>query len=206
MTSQYIECEGKTKEDALENALQELGVDRDQVSVTILNEATKGILGLGAKPAKIRVTVKEDLSSPESILCGMIDLMRIDATINSEMVDGKLHLNIDSEVSGLLIGRHGRTLNALQYLLNSILHKNSLVKKRVIVDIENYRQRHEDRLAELAYLIGDRVKKSQRNFVMDPMPPQDRRIIHITLEPDDELRTFSRGDGEMRRVVITPQR
>jgi len=202
MTLQYIECEGKTKEEALENALNELGVDREQVSVSVLSEPTKGILGLGAKLAKVRVTVKEDLSTPENILRNILEFMGIDTKIESSMVNGQLHLNIETETPGLLIGKHGRTLNSLQYLLNSILHKNSLVKKRVIVDTENYRGRHENRLAELAQLIGDRVKKTKRNFVMDPMPPQDRRIIHISLESDDELRTFSRGEGEMRRVVI----
>lgn len=206
MTPQYIESEGKTKEDALENALNELGVNREQVSVTVLNEPTKGILGLGAKLAKVRVTVKEDLTTPENILRKMLDLMGIEGEINSQMVNGRLHLDIDSDSPGLIIGRHGRTLNALQYLLNSILHKNSLVKKRVIVDTENYRQRHENRLAELAQIIGDKVKRTGRNFVMDPMPPQDRRIIHITLESDSELRTFSRGDGDMRRVVIVSRR
>ena len=206
MTLQYIECEGKTKEEALENALQELGVNIDQVSVTLLSEGTKGILGLGAKPAKVRVTVKEDLTTPEDILHRMIDLMGINGEIRSEMVNGRLHLNIDTDSPGLLIGRYGRTLNSIQYLLNSILHKGSLVKKRVSVDTENYRERHENRLAELAYLIGEKVKRTGRNFVMDPMPPQDRRLIHITLESDNELRSYSRGEGEMRCVVITTQK
>lgn len=204
MTLEYIECEGKTKEEALENALNELGVNREQVGVTVLNEATKGILGLGAKSAKVRVTVKENLTTPENILRKMLDLMGIEGEIDSKMVDGRLHLDIvDTESPGLIIGKHGRVLNALQYLLNSILHKNSLVKKRVTVDTENYRERHENRLAELAHILGDKVKKNGRNFVMDPMPPQDRRIIHITLESDSELRTYSQGNGEMRRVVIT---
>lgn len=204
MTLEYIECEGKTKEEALEKALNELAVNREQVGVTVLNEATKGILGLGAKSAKVRVTVKENLTTPENILRKMLDLMGIEGEIDSKMVDGRLHLDIvDTESPGLIIGKHGRVLNALQYLLNSILHKNSLVKKRVTVDTENYRERHENRLAELAHILGDKVKKNGRNFVMDPMPPQDRRIIHITLESDSELRTYSQGNGEMRRVVIT---
>ncbi|RKU38953.1 protein jag [Candidatus Poribacteria bacterium] len=201
---QYIEVEEDTTEEALEVALKELGVNREQVSVKVIHEPTKGILGLGAKLAKIRVTLKEDISStPEVVLHEILSHMGLEAEIESQIINGSVHLTVSSDNPGILIGKHGQTLNAVEYLLNCILNRSSLVKKKVFVDAEGYRERREQMLTDLAYRAAAKVKQTHQEIVLDPMPPRDRRIIHVTLQSDEDIRTHSRGEGMMRRVAVT---
>ena len=201
---QYIEVEENTTEEALEAALKELGVSRDQVSVKVIHEPTKGILGLGAKLAKIRVTLKEDISStPEAVLHEILSHMGLEAEIESQIINGSVHLTVSSDNPGILIGKHGQTLNAVEYLLNCILNRSSLVKKKVFVDAEGYRERREQMLTDLAYRAAAKVKQTHQEILLDPMPPRDRRIIHVTLQSDEHIRTYSRGEGMMRRVAVT---
>ena len=201
---QYIEVEEDTTEEALEVALKELGVNREQVSVKVIHEPTKGILGLGAKLAKIRVTLKEDISStPEAVLHEILSHMGLEAEIESQIINGSIHLTVSSDNPGILIGKHGQTLNAVEYLLNCILNRSSLVKKKVFVDAEGYRERREQMLMDLAYRAAAKVKQTHQEIVLDPMPPRDRRIIHVTLQSDEDIRTYSRGEGMMRRVAVT---
>ncbi len=201
---QYIEVEENTTEEALEAALKELGVSREQVSVRVLHEPTKGILGLGAKLAKIRVTLKEDISStPEAILHEILSHMGLEAEIESQIINGSVHLTVSTDNPGILIGKHGQTLNAVEYLLNCILNRSSLVKKKVFVDAEGYRERREQTLVDLAHRAAAKVKQTHQEIVLEPMPPRDRRIIHVTLQSDEDIRTHSRGEGMMRRVAVT---
>ena len=201
---QYIEVEEDTTEEALESALKELGVNREQVSVKVIHEPTKGILGLGAKLAKIRVTLKEDISStPEAVLHEILSHMGLNAEIESQVINGSVHLTVSSDNPGILIGKHGQTLNAVEYLLNCILNRSSLVKKKVFVDAEGYRERREQMLTDLASRAAEKVKQTHQEIVLDPMPPRDRRIIHVTLQSDEHIRTYSRGEGMMRRVAVT---
>ena len=201
---QYIEVEEDTTEEALEAALKELGVSRDQVSVRVIHEPTKGILGLGAKLAKIRVTLKEDVSStPEAVLHEILSHMGLEVQIESQIINGSVHLTVSSDNPGILIGKHGQTLNAVEYLLNCILNRSSLVKKKVFVDAEGYRERREQMLTDLAYRAAAKVKQTHQEIVLDPMSPRDRRIIHVTLQSDEHIRTYSRGEGMMRRVAVT---
>ena len=201
---QYIEVEENTTEEALEVALKKLDVSREQVSVKVIHEPTKGILGLGAKLAKIRVTLKEDISStPEAVLHEILSHMGLKAQIESQIINGSVHLTVSSDNPGILIGKHGQTLNAVEYLLNCILNRSSLVKKKVFVDAEGYRERREQILIDLAYRTAAKVKQTHQEIVLDPMPPRDRRIIHVTLQSDEYIRTYSRGEGIMRRVAVT---
>ena len=204
MTEQYIEEEGRTTEEAMELALKKLGVTRDQVRVTVLYEAKKSLFGLITKPAKVRISLKEDPSStPEGILKTLLAEMGIEADVNSEVSDGNIYLNINTPNAGLLIGRRGRTLDAIQHLLNCIVNRSSLVKRRVIVDAEQYRERREEILTNLAHKLASKVKTTGQEIVVEPMNPQDRRIIHLALQDDQEVTTFSRGEGSFRSVVIT---
>ncbi len=204
MTEQYVEQEGRTTEEAMELALAKLGATRDQVKVTVLCEGKKGLLGLISKPAKVRVSLREDPSStPEGILRNLLDGMGIECEIKSEMADGNIYLTVNTPNAGLLIGRRGRTLNAIQHLLNCIVNRSSLVKRRVIVDAEQYRERREESLVNLARKLASRVKTTGQEIVVEPMNPQDRRIIHLALQDDEEVTTFSRGEGSFRSVVIT---
>ena len=202
----YIETEGDTVEEAIELALSELEATREQVTIDIVNEPTKGILNFGAKPAKIRATLKQDVSSaPETILKEILNRMRIDGEIESYFIDGSTHLKIITDNPALLIGKHGQTLDAIERLLNCIVNKASLVKRRVFVDTEGYRERREERLIEMAHQVAEKVKHTDRDVVLAPMSARDRRVIHVTLKEDDVVSTYSQGDGEMRRVVVTTQ-
>ena len=202
----YIETEGDTVEEAIEHALNELGATREQVTIDIISEPTKGILNFGAKPAKVRATLKQDVSSaPETILKEILSRMGIEAEVESDLVDGSTHLNIATESPALLIGKHGQTLDAIERLLNCIINKASLVKKRVFVDTEGYRARREERLVEMARQVAEKVKYTDREVVLAPMSARDRRVIHVALKEDDVVSTYSQGEGEMRRVVVTTQ-
>lgn len=203
----YIEAEGDTVEEAIELALNELEVPREQVTIDILTEPTRGILNFGAKPAKVRATLNQDVSTaPETILKEMLNRMQIDdAEIETESIDGSTHLNILTETPALLIGKHGQTLDAIERVLNCIINKASLVKRRVFVDTQGYRARREERLVEMAHQVAEKVKYTDRDVVLAPMSARDRRIIHVTLKEDDVVSTYSQGDGEMRRVVVTTQ-
>ena len=202
----YIEAEGDTVEEAIEQALNELEATRDQVTIDLISEPTKGILNFGAKPARVRVTIKQDVSSaPETILKEILDRMGIDAEIESHFVDGSTHLNIFTNSPALLIGKHGQTLDAIERLLNCIVNKASLAKRRIFVDTEGYRERREERLIEMAHQVAEQVKYTNREMVLAPMSARDRRIIHVALKEDDVVSTYSQGEGDMRRVVITTQ-
>ena len=203
---QYVEIEGQTTGEALEHGLEELGVSRDQVNVKVIREPTKGIFGLGAKEAKVRLTLKQGVSStPEAIMTEILARMGVNAKIKSQIIDGSTHLIINADTPGLLIGRHGQTLNALEHILNCILNKSSLVKKKVFVDAEGYRERREQMLMDLAYRVATKVRQTNQEIVLDPMPPQDRRIIHTALHSDEHVRTYSRSGGVMKRVAVTPK-
>lgn len=201
---EYTEQEGATIEEAMESALQELGVTRDQVRVTVLSDAKKSLFGLVSKPARVRVCLKDDPTrTPEGILSTILTQMGIESQISSSISDGNIYLDIKTPSSGLVIGRRGRTLDAIQHLLNCIVNRSSLVKRRVIIDAEQYRERREEILVNLAHKLASRVKATGQEVVVDPMNPQDRRIVHIALQDDEEVTTFSRGEGSFRSVVIT---
>ena len=203
----YIETEGETVEEAIENALSELEATREQVTIDIINEPTKGILNFGAKPAKIRATLKQDVSAaPETVLKEILSRMGIDAKVETDYVDGSTHLNILTDSPALLIGKHGQTLDAIERILNCIVNKVSLAKRRVFVDAEGYRRRREERLIEMANQVAEKVRYTGRDVVLAPMSARDRRIIHVTLKEDEIVSTYSQGEGEMRRVVVTAQR
>ena len=202
----YIETEGDTVEEAIEQALTELEATREQVTIDLISEPTKGILNFGAKPAKVRVTIKQDVSSaPETILKEMLDRMGVDADVESRFLDGSTRLNILTDSPALLIGKHGQTLDAIERLLNCIVNKASLVKKRIFVDTEGYRERREERLIEIAHQMAEQVKYTHREIALAPMSARDRRIIHVALKEDGRVSTYSQGEGDMRRVVITTQ-
>ncbi len=203
----YIETEGETVEEAIENALSELEATREQVTIDIISEPTKGILNFGAKPAKIRATLKQDVSAaPETILKEILTRMGMDAKVEADYIDGSTHLNILTDSPALLIGKHGQTLDAIERILNCIVNKVSLAKKRVFVDTEGYRKRREERLIEMANQVADKVRYTGRDVVLAPMSARDRRVIHVALKEDEIISTYSQGEGDMRRVVVTTHR
>lgn len=203
-----IEIVARTKEDAIDMAVKELQVDPEQLRVDVLEETVnKGLLGLlNVGKVKVRVTVKEDISQEAVRLLREI-LVSMGISAQVEVFNRKDHivLNISGHDLGRIIGKRGQTLNALQYLLNIAVNKDREERERIIVDVAGYRQRREESLRKLALRKAERVKKYGKKEILYPMAPYERRIIHMTLQNNREVLTYSEGVEPHRRVIITPQ-
>ncbi|NLM37751.1 MAG: protein jag [Firmicutes bacterium] len=203
-----VEIVAKTKEEALELALKELNVDESKVKVEVLEEtSSKSFLGLlNVNRVKIRATIKEELAQKAvRFLRELLVNMGIFAQVEIFKRPGYVILNINGDDLGRLIGRHGQTLNALQYIVNLAVHKDSEDGDRVIIDVGGYRKRREENLKRLAQSAAERVKRKGKKEILSPMTPQERRIIHLTLQNNKEVVTHSEGEEPYRRVVISPK-
>jgi len=205
-----LEIEEKTVEEAIATACEKLKLPREKLEIEILSKGSSGIFGIvGAKKARIRVTAKvlpieAAGERAKEILTEIIKHVDVPTVVECDSREDHVYLNIISNGSGLLIGKRGKTLNSLQYLVNKLLQKEAGENISVVVDTEGYRSKREVSLTELAQQLGDKVKKSHRPLTTGPMNSQDRRIIHLALKEDQEVRTKSKGEGNLRRVVIYP--
>ncbi len=185
-----------------------MGIKRGNAVVKVLSEPSQGFLGLiGSKTARVMITIRHD---PGEYLQGfteeLLQIMGLRGRVKVSESDEQFEVAITGSQSGLLIGRRGRTLNDLQYLLNSILRRQfGEAAKRVLVDVESYRYRRERTLIRLAERTAQKVAATGREIAMETMNPQERRIIHLALQGHQEVLTHSRGDEPYRRVVITPR-
>lgn len=206
MELRTIEKRGKTVDEAIKTALDELGCELDDVSVEIVEEPSKGLLGfVGKKPAVVRITIRQ---TPEEetrmVLEDLLNKMKIDYQINSVEFDaGRVRINITGKDMGLLIGRKGETLNAVQFILSLIVNRDRPEKVHITLDVEDYRKKKEESLEALALRLSDKVKKTRKNVVMRPMTSQERRIVHTALQSDPQVTTYSLGDEPNRKVVIS---
>lgn len=207
-----LEIEEKTVEDAIALACQKLKLPREKLDIEIVSKGSSGIFGIvGAKKAKIRVSPKimpleASAERAKEILSEILSHVDLPTVIESEVKDEQICLNIISNGTGLLIGKRGKTLSALQHLVTKILHKEVGENVSVVVDTENYRSKRETSLTELAQQLSEKVKKTHRSLTTGPMNAQDRRVIHLALKEDLEVKTKSKGEGNLRRVVIYPVR
>ncbi|NQS76455.1 MAG: protein jag [Peptococcaceae bacterium] len=203
-----IEKIGKTIDEAVDKALQELDATRDEVDVDILEEPSKGILGLiNVRPAKVKVTLRDNPSKRASgLLKSIFHSIDMDIKINISENERTVFIDLEGNDLGILIGRRGETLDALQYLLNLAANKNQEIRKKIIVDIEGYRGRREKTLQRLALKLADKAKQRGRNVVLEPMSAQERRIIHTTLQGREDIYTFSEGDEPYRKIIISPKK
>lgn len=205
----FAEKTGKTVEDAIAACLAELGVVRDRVKIEVLEEpAKKGLFGLlGTRLAKVRVSYEDNPGELASeFLKRVCTSMGVDAQFEPIQRGEHWVVNISGEELGILIGRRGDTLEALQYLTNLAVSKQLAEKVRIIVDVEGYRQRREETLVRLAKRLSDKVKRTGNKVVLEPMNPHERRIIHTALQDDIRISTFSEGEEPNRRVVISLKR
>jgi spoIIIJ-associated protein len=206
---EFQEFDGKSTEEAIENACANFQVSPEQLEIEIVSVGSPGIFGLGGRKAKIRAALREEseellLSSAKEILETILERVQEQATVSVHQEDDRISLRIETEDAGLLIGKQGQTLDALQYLVTKMLAKKSRRKVRITIDVEAYRARHNEALAHLAQKYGEKVKKSGRPIILSPMNPYDRRIVHMALQDDKELKTMSRGEGLYKKVVISP--
>lgn len=203
-----IEATGKTVEAAYEQALRELGASREQTEMEVLIEPKPGFLGLfGGTDARVRVTMK-DLSvveTAEAFLRNVFRLMNlpVDLTVTADEEIATIHLIGDN--LGVLIGKHGQTLDSLQYLTN--LAANCGVnedRRRIFIDIEDYRSRREETLRILAKRLAEKSCRTGEKIMLEPMNCHERKIIHLTLQGNDKVKTYSYGYEPHRKVVIEP--
>jgi spoIIIJ-associated protein len=268
---QTVETTGRTVEEAIQKALDELGVDEDEVEVEVLSEGSKGVLGLGAGEARVRVTTlpyededeydedegydeededfvedEDEVAPPgnrryetavapsareapppervrgiepeaepfaalaQKTLADLLERMGMEADVQLDAAEldedlPSVELSISGEFMGILIGRHGDTLAALQFLLGLLVSREAGRRVRVIVDVEGYRERRARMLRDMAMRAADRAQRYRQPIFMDPMIPSERRIVHLTLANHPYVATHSIGEGDGRRVVVSPK-
>jgi len=231
---EFVEAEGDTIDEAIGNALKLLGVERDKVTVDILSEGRRGILGFGAQKARIRAALRkppgdvtaaaEPKAAGETPAAGaafaeiadkarialqeVLRLMGFEATVE-QRVDAssrEIVLEIHAENSGLLIGRKGQTLEALQYWVTRIAgERPGNDEPHIVVDVENYRARRRKALEDMALRLGEKAKRQRKTVTVEALSAADRRIIHAALQDDPWVSTKSLGQGPYRRLLIIPE-
>ncbi len=232
MAPEY-EFEGKTKEEALANACKELGLTEEEMETEVLSYGSSGIFGLvGVKRAKIRVAVPESVApatapaapaEPETeteTVPASTDIVQTakeavdeivshiadDTSVTATATADEITLEVHGGNAALLIGKHGKTLDALQYLVQRIVQKQGGTRIRVTVDVEGYRSRRKDSLSRLALRLSEKVKQTGKPATIKPMNAYDRRIVHLALKKENKVRTQSKGTGTFRKVVIYLQK
>jgi spoIIIJ-associated protein len=216
---EFLEFEGKTTEEAIQQACAHFQLPPESLEIEIVSVGSPGLFGIGGRKARVRVVLARDegevgadtdaelLPQAQELLEGILELMGEKAKVIGRFdEEDRLSLSIDAEDAGLLIGKQGQTLEALQYLLTKMIAKKARRKVRVFIDIESYRARHQEALTQLALKSGEKAKKSGRSVTLNPMNPHDRRIVHLALQGDKEVKTMSRGEGLYKKVVVYPIR
>lgn len=202
---EFKEFKAKTVEEALTNASMELGVTSAELDYEVVEKGTSGFLGIGAKPAIIKAKKKDSfLDEIQTYLDNLFKAMEVESkvTIDYDKDEGVMNIDVAGPDMGILIGKRGQTLDALQYLISLFVNKKSESYIRVKLDTENYRQRRKDTLENLARNIAFKVKRTRRSFTLEPMNPYERRIIHSSLQNDKYVATRSEGEEPYRKVVV----
>lgn len=241
--SEFVTKEGPTVAEALDAALEEMGVQQDAVEYEVLSEPSKGIFGGAGKPAVIRAWLKaghevyadddeidEDLEeapapAPSDEATDLTDdeldaiadagaasiqeitrRLGIEATVEEyEGDEGEIILDIVGDDLGILIGRHGRTLDALQVLVSAITNRRLDIRYPLVVDVSGYRHRRRLKLEEIARRTADRAARQHRPIALRPMTSFERRVIHMVLRDDRRVTTESEGEDPRRMVVVRPR-
>ena len=224
-----LEVSGKTVDEAIAKALQQLGAKREDVNITIISEGKSGgLFGLGSEDALISVEVLDSASAPKmseattdevvtsakSTLEELLKLMGVEGTVvpgtypdeSGEPNSAPIAFNIEGDDLGILIGRRGQTLSSLQYILRLIVGHKTNTWIPIVIDAEAYKQRRYEAIQALAHRIAEDVKTKGAPFTLEPMPAYERRIVHMALANHSAVYTESIGEGESRKVVIKPKR
>jgi spoIIIJ-associated protein len=215
-----VERSAASVEEAIEAALDELGVSEQEAEVEIVQEPQKGLLGFGVQGAVVRVRVRdeglggvaleEQAEVAEEFVRGLLERMGLGAEVDHNEVEGVMYVDIfgveDAEGMGLLIGRHGQTLDALQEVVRSAVQRRTQARCRVMVDVEDYRKRRRSQLAEKARTAAARVRRTGRPERMEPMSPYERKVVHDAAGEVGGIETTSEGEEPERRVVIRKSR
>lgn len=199
-----VEKSAKTKDEAISLALEELGVSIDDVSVEVIEEGSKGFLGFGNKDACVKVTYAPNLEKrAKEFLSGLFENMNeSNIKIDTQLTDDVLKIEISGDDMGIVIGKRGETLDALQHLTSLAVNRGDESFVKVSLDTENYRKKRVVALESLAHKLAEKVKRTHRNTTLEPMNAYERRIIHSALQDDEYVTTYSVGQGMNRKVVI----
>ena len=211
-----LEISAKTVDEATKVALAQLGVAREDIEIEVIKKGKSGVLGVGAEDAKIKVILHDEneeqpgqlgdmAETARKILSDILKAMNIVAEIDvtsSPDDSTPVTLNIEGDDLGVLIGRRGQALASLQYLVRLIVAENCKKWISVNVDVDWYKKRHYESLTKLALRLAEQVVRRKRAITMEPMQPDERRIVHLALANDRDVQTQSTGEGEGRRVVI----
>ena len=228
-----MKIEGKSIDEAIENACSAFQVPREKLNIEIISEGSAGFLGIGAKKVQIRASLlaidlmmiddpiprrsvkPEALESPvresakekaKRMLEGLLMRMQVDSTVSAEETEDAIILNIQGNGSGFLIGKRGQNLDAIQYIVSKAVHHSVNGHKMIVIDTEKYRERREESLIALALRLGEKVKKTKKPLTVGHMNAHDRRVIHLAIQNDPTLITKSHGEGEYRKILILPAR
>jgi spoIIIJ-associated protein len=196
----------------MELAMLELGVGRDEVVVDVVSQGRTGILGIGSELAKVRVSLITEsgvgASAALEVVNRLLDTMGVDAIATIRHLgngtDDPTVIDIQGEDAGLIIGRRGETLRALQYAANIVIGRQENSAGPIMIDVEQYRERRQAQVATLAKRMAESAISSGRPVDLDPMSAADRRAIHVALTDDVGVTTESSGEGSQRRVTISP--
>lgn len=202
-----LEKTAKTEEEAIAAALEELGLDRDEVSVEIVERAKSGFFGIGASNAVVRVEYEvadDPYVKIRDFLTGLLERMGTEAEIEITPRDnGGINVNLSGANMGAVIGRRGETLDAIQHLTNYAVNRDSDKHMHISVDAESYRAKREESLVRLAEKMAAKVIKYKRSMALEPMNSYERHVIHTALQDYEGVSTSSTGTEPNRRVVVS---
>lgn len=201
------EKKAKSVSEAKEAALAELGVPEDEAEIVVIDEGSKGFLGIGSKEATVSAELKNpELFAAKKFLADIFASMNLDVTINAELTEeGEISINLEGEHMGIVIGKRGDTLDSLQYLTSLVVNKESENYIKVVVDTENYREKRHNALIALSNRLAEKVARTGRRHTLEPMNPYERRIIHSNLQDNPDVTTRSVGEEPYRKVIIEPK-
>lgn len=202
---EFIEISAKTVNDAITEACQKFTVTSDKLEYEVVDEGKTGLLGIGARPAVIKVRVKSSVEDKaKDFLKDVFAAMNLTvvSSVSYNEEENSMDIELSGDEMGILIGKRGQTLDSLQYLVSLVVNKDTENYIRVKVDTENYRKRRKETLENLARNISYKVKRTKRPVSLEPMNPYERRIIHSSLQNDKYVTTYSEGDEPFRHVVV----
>ena len=206
----FVEIIGKTKEEAIQKAVNQLGTPVEDLEIEVLEQGSKGLFGfLGSKDFKIKATVivKDTVETRIlSFLNGLFEVMNIEADIKIDMNSDSAKVSVIGDSAGQLIGRRGESLDALQMILSLAVNKTPGEYVKIMLDIEDYRSKREESLVRYANKMARTAAKQRKNIKLEPMTPYERRIVHSALQSDNYVTTYSEGEDPYRKVVIAVKR
>ncbi len=201
-----ITASGKTVEEAVQSALEQLNTTRDHVEVDVIDEGKKGILGVfGSKQAIVKVTIAQNqIEQAEKFLQEVTENMNVTTQVTTTVKGNHVTFELSGEKIALLIGKRGQTLNAIQYLVHLVLNKDGKGYYTVTVDAEGYRGRRKETLESLAHKMADKATRLNKKVALEPMPAFERKLIHSALQKNKDITTYSDGVEPHRHIVIKP--